>query len=51
MNKMVVIMRFLLSLVMLEVIDDEFEYDQVSLNHESLNLGKLVFYVVILSIT
>ena len=32
-------MQFLLSLVMLEVTGDEFGYDQVSLNRESLNLG------------
>ena len=30
MIKMMVIMQFFLSLVMLEVVDDEYEYDQVS---------------------
>jgi len=38
MNKMMVIMQFLLSLVILETISDEFECDQASFNHESLNL-------------
>jgi len=38
-SKMMVIMEFLLIWVMLEVMDDEFKYDQVSLNHESLNLS------------
>jgi len=32
-------MQFLLSLVILEDMGDEFEYDQASLNLESLNLG------------
>ena len=35
--KMMVIIQFLLSLVMWEIMDDDFEHDQVSLNHESLN--------------
>jgi len=39
MIEMMIIMQVLLCLVILEVMDDEFEYDQVSLNHEGLNIG------------
>ena len=39
MIKMMGIIQFLLGLVILEIMCDEFEGDQVSLNHESLNIG------------
>jgi len=34
MNKMMVILQFLLSLTSLVSMDDDFEYDKVSLNHK-----------------
>ena len=37
--KMIVIMQFFWILVMLKIMGDTFECDQVSLNHESLNIG------------
>ena len=41
MIKMMVTIQFLLSLVLLEVIANEFECDQMSWNHESINLSLL----------
>jgi len=37
--KMMVILQFLLRLVMLEVIGDEFKWDQMSWNYESMHLS------------
>jgi len=48
MTKMLVIMQFWLSFLMSEIMGDEFECDQVSLDHESLNPSLLVLFVVIL---